>query len=296
MHIRIRKILSNKFKNNYNGEVIPQLEIELLLAKALDKDRVFIISEPEFQLEGKPLIEFNKLLRRRKNGEPIAHILGNKEFFGLNFKVDNNVLIPRPETEGLIELAVEKIKASANDFINILEVGTGSGIIPISIVWALDNIGIKKTINIDSIDISEDAIKIAESNLNKYHLSNKNFKINFINIDVFDQKLSSKLPDRTYDLIISNPPYILSREVSELDIEVKDFEPNIALDGGDDGMKFYERILNLENISNESTTYLFEIHSTNTDDFKLMVKKLQPEKKLQLTKDLFERLRYAVIE
>lgn len=295
MFIRIQKLLAAKFKYDYKDEVIPQLEIELLIAKAIKKDRIFVMSEPEFELKDKDLITFNKIFKRRKSGEPMAYILGEKEFYGLKFEVNQNVLIPRPETEELIDIAVNEIKKLEKDNIRILEIGTGSGVIPISILWAVQQQNLKTSITIDAIDISQNAIEVAKNNLEKYQLSNKDNHINFLKADIFDDKIDSILPNSKYDLIISNPPYVPSKEITSLETDVKNFEPINALDGGEDGMNFYKSIINnTKNLTSDNSIYIFETHSTNLDLLKNTLKSLT-KKSLRFFEDSFGKQRFAIV-
>jgi release factor glutamine methyltransferase len=173
------------------------------------------------------------VLKRRMLGEPIQYILGKTEFMGITLEVTQDVLIPRPETEILVERAIEFLRQRTSApaaSIKILDLGTGSGNIAIVLAKYLPEAGI------DAIDISEEALKIARENarLNKV-------KISFIQSDLF---FTYHLSPITYDLIISNPPYIISSRINNLQKEVQ-FEPRVALDGGSDGLNFYRRIIKL---------------------------------------------------
>lgn len=175
--------------------------------------------------------EFLELIRRRCNNEPYAYIVGEKEFMRLNFKVDSNVLIPREDTEILVQEVIEvaNLKLESEDKIKILDMCTGSGCIAIS----LDKY-IKKA-EITAIDISEKALKLAKENAKFNGVS-----VNFIKSNLFE-KLNTK---EKFDIIVSNPPYIRKALIRELQEEVKK-EPIIALDGGESGLDFYEIITKL---------------------------------------------------
>ena len=173
--------------------------------------------------------ELKEIIEELKTGKPYQQILGHTEFYGKKFFVDENVLIPRPETEELVELAINKIRDSRfeiRDF-KILDVGTGSGIIPITLKKYFPNA------EISAMDISEKALEIAKKNA-EFHKK----EINFIQADFLNTELTEK-----YDIIISNPPYIGIEENIEIEDSVKGFEPNIALfSPTSDALIFYKKI------------------------------------------------------
>lgn len=203
-----------------------KLEDEFLICEALNLSKANLISHPELVESTNPkLLEFKK---RKEAKEPLAYIVGYQPFLGLNFLVDKNVLIPRPETELLVEEALKHAKPE-NKHLSILDVGTGSGVIAVSIANALDKV------SITAIDISEGAIAIANKNAQFHNVINK---IKFIKSDLF-----SCIPKGTkFDLIVSNPPYIPSDEIETLQTGIKDFEPRVAIDGGLDGLDIIKRI------------------------------------------------------
>ena len=192
--------------------------------------------------------EFVKVTEELKKGKPYQQILGYTEFYGNRFFVDENVLIPRPETEELLELAINKIRDSRfeiRDF-KILDVGTGSGIIPITLKKHFPNA------EISAIDISEKALEIAQKNAT-FHKT----RINFIQSDYLNTNLTEN-----YDVIISNPPYIGIDENTEIEDSVKGFEPNIALfSPTSDALIFYRKIAkDCENHLNENGLFFLEIN------------------------------------
>ncbi len=168
------------------------------------------------------------VLRRRIKGEPIQYILGRIEFMGLEFKLTPDVFIPRPETEILVEIALKIVHSSKFIVHSILDIGTGSGCIAISLAKFL------KDVRVSATDISEEALGIAKQNA----LLN-NVKINFFQSNLFS---NYELPTANYELIVSNPPYIPSAEINNLEPELN-YEPRIALDGGRDGLDFYRCII-----------------------------------------------------
>lgn len=209
-------------------------EAELLFSSVFDCDSLSLYLNKELVL-GKDKAEFiSSALKRRIKGEPIQYILGKTEFMGFDFKVTPDVLIPRPETEILVE-TVLKFGAglrARGSWLNILDIGTGCGNIAISLAKFLPNV------KITALDISQEAINIAQNNA---VLNNVKEKINFINKDFFDRNHEPCAMSQ-FDIIVSNPPYIASSQINKLQPEIK-YEPRIALDGGGDGLNFYRRLI-----------------------------------------------------
>ena len=202
-----------------------RLDSEILLSKILDKKRENILINLDEEVKYDNILKFNKLINRRCSKEPIAYILNTKEFWSKAFRVSTDTLIPRPETELLVESLVDIYK---NKKISILDIGVGSGCILISL---LSDLSKSKGIG---IDISRKALLIAKNNA-KFHnvLSNiKFFRKSFL--DIFNYK---------FDLIVSNPPYIESKYIKNLDEDIKRFEPLIALDGGNDGLDVIRKVI-----------------------------------------------------
>jgi release factor glutamine methyltransferase len=199
----------------------------------------------EKPLQESELTEFRAKIKRRLSREPLQYVTGKCGFYGMDFKVDPSVLIPRPETETLIDVSLENIKAREIDNPKILEIGTGSGCISIAIAG-------KILCRIDSIDTSTDALKIAEENSGTNNTSSKiNFQLKDIFRDVTDFS--------GYDIVISNPPYIAFNELETLEPEIRDFEPLAALTDNEDGLKFYRRIFELAAKTDGKTSVLLEI-------------------------------------
>ena len=214
------RILKKKNILNYN------LDSELLLAEALTNNRENILINLNKEIEAKILNKFKKLVSRRKKNEPMAHILQKKEFWKNTFFVNKDVLIPRPETELIVEEILEIV--DINQSKSFLDIGTGSGNIIISII--------KERFNsrATAIDISRKAIKIAKFNAKMHHLENK---IHFFNIDI------DKFNFNKYDFIISNPPYINAINFKRLEDNVRLFEPHVALKAGMDGLSEIKKII-----------------------------------------------------
>lgn len=208
-------------------------EAELLFSETLNCSRTSLYLERKQRLDKRHTATIAAALKRRISREPIDYILGKTEFMGLEFKVTPDVLIPRQETEILVETALKVIRSQepgARSY-NILELGTGSGCIAIALVKSLLQAKISAT------DISPKALKVAKANA---VLNQVDKKIKFIHSDLFT---SYELQVANYDMVIFNPPYIPSLEIAELPAEIQ-YEPHLALDGGTDGLDFYRRIIN----------------------------------------------------
>jgi len=217
----------------YAGIKTPGLDASLLLAHILNTDRTKLIAKGTDRISEKKCAEFCELIERRANGECTAYIIGKKEFRSLEFEVNNSVLVPRPETETLVETAIDIIQKNSqnNPIVNILDLCTGSGAVAISLKNEMPACEITAT------DISTNALNTAIRNAEKL-LGDKIIK--FFQGDLYNA-LPRPLP-RPYSLIVSNPPYIPSEEIQTLSAEVQN-EPRIALDGGISGLEIIERII-----------------------------------------------------
>ena len=234
------------------------LDSEILMSKALNKKRDYIILNSEKNLDSKSFDYFKSLINERAKGKPIAYLTGKKFFWDDEFDVDENVLIPRPDTELIVEqiLKIYKNKKS----LRILEIGIGSGCVLLSILKE------KKGFIGVGVDISMNCLKVSKNNINKLKINNK-INLYKSNIDNFDYG--------KYDLIISNPPYIKSTDLKYLEKDVAKFEPKLALDGGLDGLSEIRKVISKssELIKNNGKLVL-EV----AFDQKLRVKNLLKEK------------------
>lgn len=199
---------------------VPLLESRILMEKATGLDRLGLIKKGVDELEGDEEKRYFLLLGDRLTGRPIAYIIGHKEFMGLDFFVDENVLIPRPDTETLVQAALDSGKR------RILDIGTGSGAIAVSLA-RLDPLA-----EVSAVDISQNALAVAEKNAKENGVS-----VSFSRLDILNEEISG-----TFDMIVSNPPYISDFVIPTLDETVKNFEPRLALSGGEDGLIFYREI------------------------------------------------------
>ncbi|KEI00320.1 peptide chain release factor N(5)-glutamine methyltransferase [Clostridium botulinum] len=204
------------------------LDSQLLIQKVLKKDKLFIILNRDVEISSEDQEEFFKLIKLRKDNMPVKYILGECEFMGLNFNVKKGVLIPRADTEILVEEVIKEIKK--NGYNNVCDVCCGSGAIGVSIGKYIE-----KT-RVDCYDISDIAIEVTKSNINKLEL---NDKVYVYKSDLLDE---TKRQNKMYDVIVSNPPYIKEDVIPTLMKDVKEYEPYIALCGGKDGLYFYNKI------------------------------------------------------
>ena len=225
--------MNNLNSLNYGNKLLKKkniityrLDSELLLSKALNKNREDLLIDLNTNIKKEEFDSFKKLLKRRAFKEPIAYILKRKEFWKNSFLVSRDVLIPRPETEIIVE---ELLKLTdINSSKSFLDVGSGSGCLIISIIKERPNFyG-------TALDVSKKAIKIAIINAKMHHLQNK-IKFKIIDIDKFNQY--------KYDFIISNPPYINDFDLKRLDNDITNYEPKIALEAGEDGLNVIRKII-----------------------------------------------------
>ena len=205
----------------------PQREVVLLMGHALKRDRTFIYANPDYRLNAVESILFKAVLRRRAAHEPFQYIVGRQEFYGLEFYVTPDVLIPRPETEILVEAAINEFQDDEN--CKFLEVGVGSGCISVSILANLPNATALGG------DVSYKALVVAGNNAENNGVSKR--------LDLQLSNVYDSIDDREFDLIISNPPYVADTELDSLQREVRDYEPKAALSGGPDGLDLIRRLV-----------------------------------------------------
>lgn len=210
-----------------NGIAEPRREASSLLAFALGKDRTFLLTHDDDELSAGETAHFQTLLQRRAAREPFQYITGRQEFYGLDFAVAPGVLIPRPETEIIVENALEILNALENP--RFCEVGVGSGCISVAILF---NVAAAAAVG---LDVSEKALEVSRRNAETHHVS---ARLELKKSDVF-----AALGDEKFDLIVSNPPYIPHADIAGLQAEVRDFEPLNALTDGGDGLSIIEAIV-----------------------------------------------------
>ena len=247
--------LSSKYLEG-KGIESARLNAELLLAHILDCKRLDLYMQFNKPLSAHETEIYRDYIKRRGNFEPYQYIVGEVEFYGLRLFVDENVLIPRQETEILIETIIDEFKDESE--LKILDIGSGSGNIPISLAV---NINDSKVI---SIDVSPDAIKVAEKNC-EYH--NLKSRIGFKCSDIFTEDFP-KYQNR-FDIVVSNPPYVEMNEAKNLQKEIVNFEPQIAITDFNDGLKFYREISNKsKNLLSDKGKLFFEVGEGQADSVK----------------------------
>jgi len=208
------------------GVESPRLDAEVLLSHVLGKERIYLYVHFDEPLQAEELAQYKDMIKKRVARMPVAYIIGYKEFMGLEFAVSPAVLIPRPDTEILVEAVIERLKEKES--VNFVDIGTGSGAIVLSLLANLPQaVG-------STVDISETAIVVAKGNAEKFGVSDR---VRFFHGDVY-----SPVKDQLFDAIISNPPYIPDADIEGLQPEVK-CEPHGALAGGADGLDFYRKLV-----------------------------------------------------
>ena len=212
-----------------HGSETPRLEAEILLAHARGCPRIRLYTEYDVVLTEDVRARMRELVKRRAAHEPVAYLVGQREFFSLNFEVNSSVLIPRPDTETLALSALEWLKERPNS--RVLDCGTGSGCVAVTL--AVRN----PTVKVTAVDISPDALAVAKRNAARHQVSER---IEFVQADLFPAQITEK-----FNLIVSNPPYIGTAEIETLAPEVRDHEPRLALDGGTDGLGVMRRLVDL---------------------------------------------------
>lgn len=241
-----------------NGIQSARLNSEMLLCSTLNTKRINLYLDFEKPLTAEELENFRERVKRRLAGEPLQYILGETEFYGLKFKVNPSVLIPRQETELLPDKAIELIQSGKYENPRILEIGTGSGCISIALAS-------KILCAVDAIDVNEDAIETAQKNS---AANNTQDKITFINKDFLKDTNSFD----GYDFIISNPPYIPVNEFDGLEKQVRDFEPRHALTDDGDGLVFYRKFIETLSKTSSHVNILIEIGDGKKEKVEALLK------------------------
>lgn len=205
----------------------PRRDAELLLLRVLERDRTFLLAHPDAEVTREQLALYDDWLCRRAAHEPIQYILGEQEFFGLTFAVTPDVLIPRRETEHLVEALLERV--SRDQPLRIVDVGTGSGAIAVALAHALP------LAQVTALDISEAALAVARRNAEVHQVADR---MRFLKSD-----LLGAVAGEQFDAVVSNPPYVAENDRESLEPQVRDFEPAVALFAGTSGFDVYERLI-----------------------------------------------------
>ncbi len=238
------KLATKKFKESST----PSLDARLLLAHALNYSQEKLLINYDKELEQDIETRFFEFVARREDQEPIAYILGRQEFYGLEFAVNKHVLIPRPETELIIDILKEdSTRKGQNDNIDILELGIGSGAVSVCLAKEI------LLANITAAEVSDQAIEIAQSNISRHKVENQ---VKILKSDWY----SALDKGEKYDYIVSNPPYICRSEIYQMSKETIDFEPDLALYADNEGLSSYQAIIqNAKNFLKNDGKLVFEI-------------------------------------
>jgi release factor glutamine methyltransferase len=264
----------------------------ILLAHTLKKSKEFLYTHPEKKLTNAQFRLFKKFVFRRAKHEPIAYIINHKEFFGLDFYVNKNVMIPRPETEILVEETIKNAKYQMpNTKTWIVDVGTGSGCIAISLAYHLPNAKIFAT------EISPGALKVAKKNAQHHKVA-----INFLRgnlLEPFIKRIKNQELKIKHLIIVANLPYLTTRQWQETQPEIKKYEPRLALDGGKDGLKYhrllFKQILTLLKGRNLFTlSVILEIDPSQVKSTTKLIRSHFPTAEIQIKKDLANRDRVVI--
>lgn len=250
---------------------------KILVAEALGCNPLELLNHLEETIPEEKVDLLKKEIDAIKNNKPLQYVLGNVNFYGNKFYIDERVLIPRFETEELVENTVTYINKFFTEPVDIIDLGCGSGVIGLTLEKKVS------TKSVDLVDISNKALEVT-----KINCKNLNSNANIIQSDMFDAI------NKKYDVIISNPPYIKTKE--EIEDIVKNNEPHIALYAGDDGLDCYKKILkNIKNHMKEKCLIAFEIGYTQANDIKKLISKYLPDSKIEIKQDMSEKDRMVFI-
>jgi release factor glutamine methyltransferase len=270
---------------------LPRLDAEVLLGHATGLDRAALIAHPEARVEPDAATRFQAGIERRERGEPVAYIRGLKEFAGQRFHVDRRALIPRPETERLVELGLQAVEAAVRRLpssarVRVADVGTGSGAIAIAMAARLRVRNLLGRVDILATDRSEPAISLAAENLFEHRLAGD---VRLVEADLLPGGVLS------FDVLIANLPYIPSEEVPCLPVAAS-FEPREALDGGEDGLEILRRLLDrLPNVLAPHGVALLEIGAAQSSQVMAAVEALGADWTCRIERDLSGLPRVAVV-
>jgi release factor glutamine methyltransferase len=258
------------------------LSANILLAHVLQKNKEYLIAHSDEDIDDEIYKKYISLLQRNRSGDPVSYITGVKEFFGLEFFVNKNVLIPRPETEHIVEKIIELAnQVYKNKTIRILDIGTGSGNIAVSLGVCIKNS------HISALDISSESLEVARINIKKHGLEDK--------IKLYRSDLLSGI-EGEFDIIVANLPYIGTKENNFIAYEVENFEPHIALFGGSNGLELYEKLFIQINEKDCLNGYLLgEIGFSQKGNLEELIEKYFPQKKYKVFQDLAGFDRYFVV-
>ena len=270
----LKKEINNLKQNNIENST---LKAKILLANILNVKKEYLLIHSEEEIKQEDKIKYENCIKELIKGKPLQYITNKQEFMGLDFYVDENVLIPQPDTEILVEKAIEIAETTQKN--KILDMCTGSGCIAISLAKNINNV------QITAVDISNSALNVANKNAINNNVENK---IKFINSDMFNNI------EEKFDIIVSNPPYIETETINKLEIEVQN-EPHVALDGGIDGLKFYKIIANNAfEYLNENGYLLLEIGYNQQNSVTQLLQDIGKYTNIETIKDLGGNYRVVI--
>ncbi len=316
--MKICQTLTNNTKK-LNDSKTPQLDAEVLLAHILRKPREWVLAHAEFKLSEKQVSDFEDSVSRRAEGEPVAFIVGYKDFYGLRFEVDRNVLIPRPETELMVEYGFKLLYKELRNLLRnkdsefkihnskfcIADVGTGSGCVIISLFKNLRNLKspsfpllqrrMKEGFHFIGTDISKDALEVARKNTKTHGIENE---ITFLRGNLLEPVMKNfQLPVTSYQLLVTaNLPYLSKDLYQSAEKDVKDFEPRLALESGKDGLDHHRRLFDQIKMLRVLCYVLCEISPEQKDIIKKEILNRFPKAKIKFHKDLAGKWRLVEIE
>lgn len=270
----LKKEINNLKQNNIENST---LKAKILLANILNVKKEYLLMHSEEEIKQEDKIKYENCIKELIKGKPLQYITNKQEFMALDFYVDENVLIPQPDTEILVEKAIEIAVTTQKN--KILDLCTGSGCIAISLAKKINNA------QITAVDISNSALNVANKNAINNNVENK---IKFINSNMFNNI------EEKFDIIVSNPPYIETETINKLEIEVQN-EPHLALDGGIDGLKFYKTIANNAfKYLNENGYLLLEIGYNQQNSVTQLLQDIGKYKNIETIKDLGGNYRVVI--
>ena len=260
---------NSKLELEKEGLESPTIDARILLLNALNINRIDLVTDPYREAEEKAVEKLREFLERRKTREPVAHIVGKKAFWKLEFASDPRALVPRPETEVIVDLI---LKGHGEEKQKVLDIGTGTGAIILSLLDERPNWEGVAT------DVSTDALELAEINAKLHGLQDRVKLVNTNWTDGIDEQ---------FDIIVSNPPYIPSNVIPTLAVDVKDYDPILALDGGHDGLEPYRILFDrLPQLLKDNGTFAFEFGINQANDIMELAKATNKFQNLAIIKDL----------
>lgn len=262
----------------------PLLDAQILLMHVLDVEKLYLYTHNNQLVKREAVEKFLELIDQRKKRYPLQYIIGKQEFMGLDFKVREGVLVPRPDTEILVEKIIElvevgyfKEKEDKKEDIRIVDIGTGSGAITLSLAHFIKNSFVY------SVDISKLALSVAGENAKLHDLESQ---VKFLNGSLLEPLIDENLEGKV-DILVSNPPYIPTKTIEKLQREVSTYEPKLALDGGEDGLDFYRKIIDQSaRFLAKRSIIAFEIGHDQANDIKNLLKVTGNFDKISLVTDL----------